>query len=165
VTVQSKLRKLYAQRNIKDRNLEERLAQLEVLEKMLCLEKIVKEAKKRSISTADAEKELYVAEKQMLEKEYGGAFVVSSEEVKYQFCRLRKKIGKEAENELQMLRHNIQELIEKLGRKAEPSIEKPTKELLEEDVDVVCGGCNALVPASSKKCPYCGAVFLWTEMR
>jgi len=32
------------------------------------------------------------------------------------------------------------------------------KEESEEDM-VVCGGCGALVPASSKKCPNCGAEF------
>ncbi len=47
----------------------------------------------------------------------------------------------------------------------EKLVEKPAEEVVEEkepsaeEEMVVCGGCGALVPASSKQCPNCGAEF------
>lgn len=51
-----------------------------------------------------------------------------------------------------------------------PPVEKPVEKPVEEEVVeekepstdeemVVCGGCGALVPATSKQCPNCGAEF------
>lgn len=54
---------------------------------------------------------------------------------------------------------------EAVEKPVEKPIEKPAEEVVEEkepsteEEMVVCGGCGALVPASSKQCPNCGAEF------
>jgi len=67
-----------------------------------------------------------------------------------------------------------EEKIEEVLKEEEVSEEKIEEEVEEEETEeeeiakekeeagedmVVCGGCGALVPASSKKCPICGAEF------
>jgi len=67
-----------------------------------------------------------------------------------------------------------EEKIEEVLKEEEVSEEKIEEEVEEEETEeeeiakekeeagedmVVCGGCGALVPASSKKCPNCGAEF------
>ena len=53
-----------------------------------------------------------------------------------------------------------EEVEEKPVKEEEIEEEEPAEEKEEAEEDmVVCGGCGALVPASSKKCPNCGAEF------
>ena len=80
----------------------------------------------------------------------------------------KEEVAEEEEERL------AEEKIEEVLKEEEVSEEKIEEEVEEEETEeeeiakekeeagedmVVCGGCGALVPASSKKCPNCGAEF------
>jgi len=71
------------------------------------------------------------------------------------------------EEEERLAEEKIEEVLKEEEEAPEEKIEevlKEEEEIAEEKEEagedmVVCGGCGALVPASSKKCPNCGAEF------
>ena len=67
-----------------------------------------------------------------------------------------EKIEEVLKEEEEVTEEKIEEEVEEEETEEEEAAEE--KEESEEDM-VVCGGCGALVPASSKKCPNCGAEF------
>ncbi|MBU2565039.1 MAG: hypothetical protein KJ655_02120 [Candidatus Thermoplasmatota archaeon] len=67
-----------------------------------------------------------------------------------------EKIEEVLKEEEEVSEEKIEEEVKEDETEEEEAAEE--KEESEEDM-VVCGGCGALVPASSKKCPNCGAEF------
>jgi ribosomal protein L40E len=71
-----------------------------------------------------------------------------------------EKIEEALKEEEEIPEEKIEEEVKEESVKEEGIEEEEIAEEKESEEDmVVCGGCGALVPASSKKCPNCGAEF------